>query len=183
MVSAVERVRQRLFRARNALDRSNIPYAVVGGNAVAAWVSTVDEGAVRNTGDVDVMVNRHDLEAVQTALVAEGFSYRHVAGKDIFLDSADSSPREAVHLVYANELVRDGEPMANPSLEARERSAEFSILGLEALVQIKLTAFRDKDKTHLRDLIDVGLIDAAWTEKVPEPLKERLQSLRDTPNG
>lgn len=49
MVNAVERVRQRLQRASNVLDAAGIPYAVIGGNAVAAWVARVDESAVRNT--------------------------------------------------------------------------------------------------------------------------------------
>jgi hypothetical protein len=47
MVRAVERVRQRLLRATAALDKAGIPYAVAGGNAVAAWVSRVDEAAAK----------------------------------------------------------------------------------------------------------------------------------------
>ena len=45
MVLAVENVRERLRRSTAALEAAGIPYAVVGGNAVAAWVSTVDPGA------------------------------------------------------------------------------------------------------------------------------------------
>ncbi|HKM55913.1 MAG TPA: hypothetical protein VJY33_21080, partial [Isosphaeraceae bacterium] len=52
MVRAVEKVRDRLLRAARALEASKIPYAVVGGNAGAAWVARVDESAVRNTQDV-----------------------------------------------------------------------------------------------------------------------------------
>ena len=55
MVRAVEKVRERLHRAASALEAAGIPYAVVGGNAVAAWVATVDEAAVRNTQDVDLL--------------------------------------------------------------------------------------------------------------------------------
>jgi hypothetical protein len=47
MVRAVEKVRERLLRATAALEAAGIPYAVVGGNAVASWVSRVDESAVR----------------------------------------------------------------------------------------------------------------------------------------
>jgi len=49
MIRAVEKVRARLKRAATALDEAGVPYAVAGGNAVAAWVSRVDEAAVRNT--------------------------------------------------------------------------------------------------------------------------------------
>ena len=110
MVSAVEKVRQRLLRVSSALDRAGIAYAVAGGNAVAAWVSTVDEGAVRNTRDVDVMVRRADLDQVRVALEAAGFVYRQVAGLDVFLDNEQASARDAVHLIFADEQVRSQEP-------------------------------------------------------------------------
>lgn len=42
MVWAVQRVRERLLRATAALEAAGVPYAVVGGNAVAAWVARVD---------------------------------------------------------------------------------------------------------------------------------------------
>jgi hypothetical protein len=61
MVSAVQKVRERLTRAAAALDSAGIPYAVVGGHAVAAWVSTVDPGAARNTVDVNLMINRREM--------------------------------------------------------------------------------------------------------------------------
>src|SRR6266542_3821953 len=51
MIRAVEKVRDRLRRATAALNKAGVPYAVAGGNAVAAWVSRVDECAVRNTQD------------------------------------------------------------------------------------------------------------------------------------
>jgi hypothetical protein len=63
MVLAVEKVRDRLLRSTAALEAGGISYAVIGGNAVAAWVSTVDPGAARNTVDVDIMVNRSDFSS------------------------------------------------------------------------------------------------------------------------
>lgn len=57
------------------------------------------------------------------------------------------------------------------------------MIELESLVRIKLTAFRDKDRTHIRDLIDVGLVDASWIPKLPAELADRLQKLIDTPGG
>jgi hypothetical protein len=57
------------------------------------------------------------------------------------------------------------------------------VLDLEALVRIKLTSYRDKDWTHLRDLLDVGLIDGNWCWRYPAELAARLQPLIDTPDG
>jgi hypothetical protein len=53
----------------------------------------------------------------------------------------------------------------------------------QALVRMKLTAFRDKDRVHLRDLIGVGLVDDGWLLRVPTALRPRLQELLDTPEG
>lgn len=76
MIRAVEKVRERMMRAVAALEKAGVPYAVAGGNAVAAWVSRVDEAAVRNTQDVDILLRRSDLEAAKGALFAAGFVYR-----------------------------------------------------------------------------------------------------------
>jgi hypothetical protein len=183
MVRAVEKVRERLLRATAALEAAGIPYAVAGGNAVAAWVSTVDEAAVRNTRDVDIMIDRSAFDRVRGALEGEGFTYRHLAGIDVFLDGPDSNVRDAVHLIFAGEMVRSHEPAPNPSLSEAASSGPFRVLSLDALVQIKLTAFTDKDRTHLRDMIDVGLIDKTWVPKLAPQLARRLQSLLYNPDG
>ncbi len=181
VIRAVEQVRQRLLRAAAALNSANIPYAVVGGHAVALWVSRADESAVRTTRDVDILVGRADLAAVTKALEAAGFDHRRIAGIDVFLDGPNAKPRDAVHIVFANEFVRDGEAAPNPDPSESEDAGPYRVISLDALVRIKLTAFRDKDRTHLRDMIDVGLIDAAWLPRVPAALAERLQGLIETP--
>ena len=95
MVRAVEKVRERLLRATAALEEAKIPYAVIGGNAVAAWVARVDEAAVRNTADVGIMVRRPDLEAVKAAMAGAGFQYHETLGVHRFLDGPAASPRNA----------------------------------------------------------------------------------------
>jgi hypothetical protein len=183
MVNAVEKVRERLLRVARVLEQTKVPYAIAGGNAVAAWVSTVDEAAVRNTRDVDVLIRREDFALAKAALEKSGLTYRKAAGIDMFLDSPDGSAREAVHIVFAGEKVREHEPEPNPAVTESEQSEHFRVLSLEALTRIKLTAFRDKDRTHLRDLLEVGLIDETWCQKFSEPLAERLKSLIDNPEG
>src|SRR5688572_3497664 len=183
MVSAVEKVRQRLLRATAALEQAKIPYAVAGGNAVALWVSRVDEAAVRNTQDVDILLRRGDLQAAIRELEQAGFVHRHLAAMDVFLDGPNAKPRDAVHIIFANEKVRPHEPMANPDVTDSESAERFRVLSLEALVRIKLTAFRDKDRVHLRDLIEIGLLDDSWVSRFPPELAARLQSLLDTPGG
>jgi hypothetical protein len=183
MIRAVEKVRERLERAVGALEHSGVPYAVVGGNAVAAWVSRVDEAAVRNTQDVDILLRRADLPRAIAAMTQAGFIHRHTASIDMFLENPSGRARDAVHIVFAAEKVRSEHIAAAPDVAESESTGSFRIITLPALVQMKLTSFRDKDRMHLRDLIEVGLVDRSWTAGLPSELAGRLQSLLDTPEG
>jgi hypothetical protein len=183
MIRAVEKVRDRLVRAARALEQAQVPYAVVGGNAVAAWVARVDESAVRNTRDVDIVIRRADLEAAKQALAHAGFIYRHAAGIDMFLDGPGAKARDALHILYAGEKVRPESLLPAPDVTESEATPTFRLLGLEPLVRMKLTSYRDKDRTHLRDLISVGLVDASWPRRFPPELTDRLQQLLDNPEG
>ena len=100
--------------------RPQIPYAVVGGNAVAAWVARVDEAAVRNTQDVDILLNRSDLEAAKAALAKAGFVFRHVKGIDMFLDGPGAKARDAVHVLFAGEKVRSDDLVPAPEIDESE---------------------------------------------------------------
>jgi hypothetical protein len=189
MIAAVEKVRDRLLRTVKALEEANIPYAIVGGNAVAAWVSRVDESAVRNTRDVDILLRRADLGAARQALEAAGFVYRQAASLgrpgslDLFLDGAGGSARDAVHVVFASEKVRPDSPVPSPDVTESEAADQFRLVTLDALVRMKLAAFRDKDRTHLRDLIEVGLVDSSMLDRLPAELRQRLEIILQTPNG
>ena len=189
MSDAVAKVRQRLLRAAEALDETGVPYAVIGGNAVAAWVSKVDEAAVRNTRDVDLLLRREDLPAATVALEAAGFQHRHVAslgqtgGMEVFLDPESDKVRDAIHIVFAREKTRADSPAPNPDVSEGADEGAFRLISLDALVRMKLSAFRDKDRVHLRDLIDVGLVDESWPGRLPEGLAERLSIILATPEG
>src|SRR4051812_2167227 len=113
MQMAIDDVRQRLLRITGVLNKHGIPYAVVGGNAVAAWVMQAEPAAVRYTRDVDLMVNRADLQRVIDAAKEEGFVHRQAGGIDMLLDGPRTKAGQAVHLVFANEKVRQHEPLAN----------------------------------------------------------------------
>jgi hypothetical protein len=101
----------------------------------------------------------------------------------MFLDGPSASVRDAVHIVFAAEKVKPDYPAPAPDVAESEATESFRLVSLEPLVRMKLTAFRDKDRTHLRDLIEVGLINASWLAQLPEILRARLKQLLDNPEG
>lgn len=183
MINAVEKVRARLDRAVAALEAANIPYAVIGGNAVAAWVSRVDESAVRTTRDVDILLRREDLEDAKAALSRAGFIFRHVRGIDMFLDGPGSKAGDAVHVLFAGENVATDSLSPSPLITEIDGDGPFKVANLEALVRMKLTSYRRKDQVHLLDMIHVGLIDETWPARFQPELGARLQALLDDPDG
>jgi hypothetical protein len=175
---AVDRVTDRMQRISAALNASKVPYAVVGGQAVAIWVATRDPAAVRTTKDVDLLVNRSDLPRIRAAALSAGFDYFETMGVGMLLDRGDPNPRHAVHLVWAGEIARSGETQPMPSLDARQFvDVSLPIVSLRDLVLMKTCANRDQDRVHLRDLISVGLIDRALLETLPSDLQPQLDAL------
>jgi hypothetical protein len=183
MERAVEKVRDRLLRSTAALEGAGISYAVIGGNAVMAWVEQVDESAVRFTQDVDIVLRREDLGRAAAALAKVGFLHRHADGLEMFLDGPEAKARDAVHVIFAGEKVRPDYVAAVPDTAESVSFKAYRVLSLEALVRMKLTSNRDKDKMHVRDMLAIGLIDASWPAGYPPELATRLQHLIDTPDG
>jgi hypothetical protein len=183
MERAVAKVRERLLRATAVLNRAGLPYAVVGGHAVASWVATIDAGAVRNTRDIDLLVRRDDLAALTAALEQAGFVRAEVLDVHMFLDGPDAKPSESIHLLFAGEKVRPEDPLPVPELTTAADPAGFRVITLEALVHMKLLSNRRKDQVHVEDLIGVGLIDRSWLARLPPVLAQRLETILDTPQG
>ena len=183
MIEAVHAVRDRALRATRALENAGIPYAMAGGNAVAAWVARVDRAAVRNTQDVDLLVRRSDLPAITTALESAGFVPATVMDVVCFIDGPDGSPRDAIHLLFASEKVRETYPLPTADVSESVPADDYTIVTLEALVRMKLNSFRDKDRMHLRDFLSLGLIDASWLPRLVPEHAARLQQLIDDPDG
>ena len=183
MFRAVEQVKERLDRACAALAAANVPYAIVGGNAVGAWVATVDEGAVRNTQDVDILLRREDLENATEALESVGFHKDIDMNVTMFLDGPNGKPSQAVHVIWANQKVKEHYESPTPQITQSTDINDKKVVDLIELVRMKLNSYRRKDQVHLLDMISVGLIDQDWPQNFGPVLSERLQSLLDDPEG
>jgi hypothetical protein len=176
---AVDRVERRLRRVTAALDAAGVRYAVVGGNAVAAWVGRVDPSATRATKDVDLLVQRSDLEAISRVMHDLGFERQVLRSLVLFIDPEEPSRRAGVHLVWADELVRPSYLCAAPSVAEAVRDPEgFWVLNLSALVRMKLTSNRHIDRAHVADMLSVGLVTESVEQALPAPLRERLAEIR-----
>ncbi len=181
---AVEKVRERLLRTCRALEGAGVPYVVIGGNAVAVWVGSKDEGAIRNTKDVDVLLNRDDLSRAAEAMSTAGFDVAEVNGVTMFLDRADPMPSRGVRVIFAGEKIKPHDPYPAPAVIKGIRSPEgVDAIQLRELMILKLIAFRRIDQVHLADMIRVGLIDDAVAEQIPPELRPRLEEIRANPEG
>ncbi len=178
---AVNRVEALLRQVSRTLLEAGIPYAVVGGNAVAAWVATVDEGAVRATKDVDILLRRQDLSGAAEALRGVNLMSAEVLGVTMFVDRDDPNPRTGVHVVIADELVRPHYAHPAPSSDRGvEAAGGFFVMDLAGLLTMKLQAFRDVDRVHVRDMLGVGLISDSVVSSLPDDLRGRLDEIRAT---
>ena len=181
-VLAVQRVEKLLLDVTRALDAAKIPYAVVGGNAVAAWVAKVDEDAVRATKEVDLLLRRSDIAAATQALNALDLERVEVLGVTMFVDRKRPSPKKGVHIVFANEKVRGHYEHASPDTGQSVRApAGFAVIDLRSLLVMKLQAFRDIDRVHVRDLLSVQLLTDELIDDVPSDLGKSLHEIRMTP--
>lgn len=183
MCRAVENVRERLLRSTGALDCASVPYAVIGAHAVALWVRSFDDGADRNTPNVDLLIRCADLPSADRALETVRFRETELGlPTATFVDGNEGTPRLSVRLWFVGERIgKSLEPL--PDFADAVRIESLSVWPLEVLVRVKLAAMRTIDNVHIRDLIGVGAIDDSWPAKYPEPLAEILRGMLATPGG
>ena len=175
---ALDDLSDRLRRITSALRAANVPYALVGGQAVALWVATRDPAAVRTTKGIDVLLCRGELPLARAAAQAAEMDYFETMGDGMFLDRRDPNPRHTVHIVWAGELVRAGDTVAAPNIDDQTTlPGDHHVVSLPKLVEMKLTANREQDRLHLHDLIDVGLIERTMLAALPNELAPKLAAL------
>jgi len=171
----VEKLFDTLKRFTVALSQAGIEYRVIGGMAVFLHVNERDTMAARLTNDIDVAVDRRDIGSIARAVEPFGFTYRHVAGVDMLVETAKPKARSAVHLIFVREKVRPEylEPVPDFS-PVTPTSDGVLIAPVADLVKMKLTSFRLKDRVHIQDMDGVGLITPEIEAGLPEPLRQRL---------
>jgi hypothetical protein len=177
----VEQLLDTVRRLAQALTAAGLEYRVVGGVAVFLHVSGRDPLAARSTRDVDIAVDRTQLQAIAEAARPFGFAYRHSAGVDMLVDAREPTARSAVHMIFVREKVRPEYLEPVPDFSAAVTTTEGVLLAPVAdLVRMKLTSYRLKDRVHIQDLDAVGLVTPEVEAQLSDPLRARLREVRST---
>ena len=172
-----------LHKITSPLMAAGVPHELIGGLAVLIHVEEADPEHATLTRDVDLMIWRSDLERVKDIAMQHGFRFRHAAGIDMLLYGPTESAKNAVHLVFSGEKVRPNQAVSNPAIAPEKKSilgTEIMIIPVADLVRMKLSAFHDKDRVHVRGMDAAGLITPEIEESLPAELRSRLQHIRET---
>jgi len=172
-----------LHRITDTLSSEGIPYELIGGLAVLIHVEAADPTHSTLTRDVDLMVYRDDLDRIKEVAARTGFRFRHVDGIDMLLYGETESARNAVRLIYSGEKTRPNQVTANPSIAPETiaiQGSSVSVIPVADLLRMKLSAFRDKDRVHVRSMDAAGLITPQVEQALAAELQSRLQHVRET---
>jgi len=181
---------KRLFDLVGVLHRIAVPlmaedvaHEVIGGLAVLIHVEEAAPEHSVLTRDVDLMIQRSDLERVKEIAARHGFRFRHTAGLDMLIFGPAESARNAVHLIFSGEKVRPQQAVPNPPIHAQRKTilgSEVFVIPVPDLVRMKLSSYRDKDRVHIRSMDAAGLIGPEIEESLPAGLQARLGHIRAT---
>jgi hypothetical protein len=161
-----------------AFAAAGLEYRVIGGLAVYLYVEEAEPDAGRLTRDVDITVRRQDLDQIARAVEPFGMQYKHVAGVDMLVQAGESSARRAVRLIFTGENVKESYPEPAPAIGPYRRLHGVRLVPLADLVRMKLTSFRSKDETHVKDLDEAGRITPEIEADLSEVLRARLAQVR-----
>jgi putative nucleotidyltransferase-like protein len=154
------------------LDEERIPYALIGGLALAA------HGFVRMTQDVDLLMTREGLESFKQRFLGRGYVLAFSGAEKTF---RDTETQVRIEMLITGDYPGDGKPkpvaFPDPSIVFTERGG-MRVIPMETLIELKLASGMSAPH-RLRDLADVQ--DLITTLKLPLEFAERLDaSVRET---
>lgn len=160
-------LRGTLHRLTQRLDAEEIPYALLGGLALA------EHGYPRLTEDIDLLLTPSGLERFHQRLVGLGYRPAFSGAEKTFRDT-ETGVR--IEIVTAGEYPGDGlpKPVAFPDPTAPGVTEEIEgirVVTLEKLIELKLASGMSAPH-RLRDLADVQ--DLITRLNLPLALADRL---------
>lgn len=175
---------ERLEWLRTNLSRQfdqehDISHCLIGGFAVADWVSSVDDGFARSTKDVNFVVRRADAEVAEACCWVAGLIVEENPVGLTCFDPWDWHDMRRVFVHWAGEIAGNSTRFPDPDDRVRAPSGHY-ICDLGPLLYMKLGAFRLVDQVHVQDLFKVGLITPELARQLPIEFQDRLRQVRDT---
>jgi hypothetical protein len=166
--SGTGRLYETLRRLTQRLETEGIPYALLGGLALA------EHGYPRLTEDIDLLMTPSGLERFSERLVGRGYRPACDGAEKTFRDT-DTGVR--IEIVTTGEYPGDGlpKPVAFPDPEAPEAAVEIQgvrVVTLEKLIELKLASGTSASH-RLRDL--AGVQDLIARLELPLALAEQLE--------
>jgi hypothetical protein len=156
-----------LRRLTRRLDAEAIPYALVGGMALAA------HGFVRMTQDIDILMTAEGLAEFRDRCVGRGYAQEFNGAQKSFCDTLT---HVRIAIITTGEYPGDGKPkpvvFPDPASSSIEQQGA-RVITLEKLIVLKLASGMTAPD-RLRDLADVQ--DVIVLLNLPEDLAERLDA-------
>jgi len=165
-----------LQRLAERLDREGIPYALIGGMALA------QHGFVRMTQDVDILLTAEGLEAFRARCVGRGYVLAFPDAQKTFRDT-ETGVR--IEVITTGEYPGDGlpKPVAFPTPdEATEEREGIRVVNLEKLIELKLASgltppHRLRDLADVQDLIEALQLPLALADELDPSVREKYIEL------
>ena len=158
------------------LDKAKIPYALIGGMAMA------QHGFVRMTEDIDILLTPEGLATFKNQALGRGYVLAFKGAAKTFRD-ADTGVR--IEVITTGEYPGDGLPkpvsFPNPEDTAIEKG-DFKVIGLEKLIELKLASgmtapHRRRDLADAQDLIRTLRLEEEFAHKLDESVRDLYRQL------
>jgi hypothetical protein len=147
------------------LDEAGIPYALIGGLALA------QHGFIRMTDDIDILLTPAGLQAFKDQALGRGYVLAFSGAKKTFR-AADTGVR--IEVITSGEYPGDGlpKPVSFPDpVSVTVKLAGFQVVSLEKLIELKLASgmtaeHRRRDLADVQDLIRVLQLGEDFGDKL-----------------
>jgi hypothetical protein len=168
-------------RLAQRLDAEGIPYAVIGGMALAA------HGYVRMTLDVDILLTPQGLARFRDKLVGRGFVADFPGAEKSFRDTETNIK---IKIITAGEFPGDGlqKPVSFPEPEGQTvEEDDVLVIKLEKLIELKLASglsaiHRMRDLADVQDLIMALNLPLELMDKLNESVRPEYQRIWEASN-